>query len=248
MPISAFRRAQEEGLVRDVPAPVPATSGHPSDEALWAHLSGAARSAPELGVPAPSAPMTPPSAPNLPAWAAAYLEELMNGASVTVAAKKAGIGLGSVYRVRHENPEFDVAVREAMNIKTEVLEQEAQRRAYHGVEEPVFHRGQVVGHTRKYSDLLLIFLLKARKPEVYREGKNEDARAPITLNVQVVNVDAAGTQPAEPLADAAPRPRVRGDIAEVAPELIPTLPTTHERQDNKQDGTGIPEATPVPGE
>lgn len=194
--------------------------------------------------------MTPPSAPNLPAWAATYLEELMNGASVTVAAKKAGIGLGSVYRVRHENPEFDVAVREAMNIKTEVLEQEAQRRAYHGVEEPVFHRGQVVGHTRKYSDLLLIFLLKARKPEVYREGKNEDARAPITLNVQVVNVDAAGAQPeGPPLADAAPRqPRVRGDIAEVAPELIPVLPVTHERQNNKQDGAGIPEATPVPGE
>ena len=33
----------------------------------------------------------------------------------------------------------------------------------------MFWQGQVVGAVRKYSDTLLIFLLKSRRPEIYRE-------------------------------------------------------------------------------
>jgi hypothetical protein len=48
------------------------------------------------------------------------------------------------------------------------LEDEAVRRAYEGVERPVFQGGKQVGVVREYSDTLLIFLLKALRPEKYR--------------------------------------------------------------------------------
>ncbi len=44
-----------------------------------------------------------------------------------------------------------------------------RRRAVEGVDEPRFHDGQICGHVRKYSDTLLIFMLKARRPDKYKE-------------------------------------------------------------------------------
>ena len=52
----------------------------------------------------------------------------------------------------------------------DTLEAEARRRAIEGVEEPVFHKGQRVGTVRKYSDLLLIFLLKGVRPQKFRDN------------------------------------------------------------------------------
>ena len=64
-----------------------------------------------------------------------------------------------------------------MELGTEALEYEAVRRAYHGVAEPVFYNGVQCGSVTKYSDKLLMFLLKARNPAKYREGSGAD-RAP----------------------------------------------------------------------
>jgi hypothetical protein len=50
------------------------------------------------------------------------------------------------------------------------LESEARRRAVDGVDEPVFHKGRICGTVRKYSDALLMFLLRGNAPEKYKEG------------------------------------------------------------------------------
>ncbi len=52
---------------------------------------------------------------------------------------------------------------------TDRMEDEARRRAVDGVEESVFYQGEQVSTVRRYSDTLLIFMLKARRPETYRE-------------------------------------------------------------------------------
>ena len=57
----------------------------------------------------------------------------------------------------------------ANDMSADRLEAEALRRAVDGVEETVYQAGTPVGTTRKYSDSLLMFLLKARRPAVYRE-------------------------------------------------------------------------------
>lgn len=58
---------------------------------------------------------------------------------------------------------------EALDVGAGALEDEAVRRAYVGVEEPLFYQGKQCGTVRKYSDTLLIFLLKGAKPAKYRE-------------------------------------------------------------------------------
>jgi len=37
-----------------------------------------------------------------------------------------------------------------------------------GVETPVFHKGEIVGAKRAYSDVLLLALLNARRPEKFK--------------------------------------------------------------------------------
>jgi hypothetical protein len=96
-----------------------------------------------------------------------------------------------------------------MQLGTAALENEAVRRAYHGVEKPVFYKGEVCGYTQDYSDTLLIFLLKARKPEVYREGSRaESARGPVSININIIPVEERAGAPAvgdfRPITDGPP--------------------------------------------
>ena len=61
-----------------------------------------------------------------------------------------------------------------------MLEEEARRRAYVGFDEPVFGSGGhgigtvQVGVIRKYSDTLLIFLLKGIRPGKFRENHKHE--------------------------------------------------------------------------
>lgn len=121
-------------------------------------------------------------------WAPMFIGALMEGSSVVDASEIAGVSTATPYRRRVDDKEFSRAWQEAANIGTEFLEQEAARRAYHGTIKPVFHKGEICGHVREYSDTLMIFLLKARKPQVYREGIEEGSRGSFVLNVNVVQV------------------------------------------------------------
>jgi hypothetical protein len=56
---------------------------------------------------------------------------------------------------------------DAIEAGADVLEAEAWRRAVEGVERPIVSGGKVVTTVREYSDTLLIFLLKGRRPEKY---------------------------------------------------------------------------------
>jgi len=100
---------------------------------------------------------------------ARFLAILAEGGSVKLAAEKAKIGRRTAYEWKAADPEFAAAWEEAVEAGTDALEDEAKRRAYNGVDEPVFYQGEQCGLVRKYSDTLLIFLLKARRPEKYRE-------------------------------------------------------------------------------
>lgn len=74
-----------------------------------------------------------------------------------------------VYRWQEHDDEFAAEFQQAEIEATETMEREAYRRAVEGTEEPIYHQGDQVGSVRKYSDTLLIFMLKARNPSKYRE-------------------------------------------------------------------------------
>lgn len=100
---------------------------------------------------------------------AAFIEVLRAAANVTAAAKAIGMSREAVYKLRHRDAAWADAWDNAIEEAVDTLEQEARRRAFHGVEEPVHYQGARVDTVLRYSDTLMIFLLKAHRPEKYRE-------------------------------------------------------------------------------
>ncbi|MBF0098831.1 MAG: terminase [Magnetococcales bacterium] len=94
-----------------------------------------------------------------------FLDGLARTGTVTDAARLAGVSRGGVYLVRSADPSFAERWEDALLQYVDSLEFEAFRRGVEGVEEPVFQGGQLVGHIRKYSDSLLLALLRAKRPE-----------------------------------------------------------------------------------
>src|SRR5581483_8844510 len=140
----------------------------------------------------------------MPDWAPLFLGAISAGYHVTHAARVAGVNPCTPYERRSTDELFRRAWKEASDIGTEYLEEEAARRAFHGTLKPVFHKGVQCGVTHEYSDTLLIFLLKARNPAKYREGVDVDVMQHVTLNVNVVNVgEGTGPLPSIPVATVA---------------------------------------------
>lgn len=99
----------------------------------------------------------------------AFLISFRETGNVKLSAQEAGVDRATVYRWKDSDDEFAQAMSKAHDDAVDLLIQEARRRALQGVEEPVFQKGEEVGRIRKYSDVLLIFLIKGGRPEVYRE-------------------------------------------------------------------------------
>lgn len=100
---------------------------------------------------------------------AAFLDALRDGRSVTAACIDAGIGRRTAYEWREQDEEFRHAWDDAVEEGTDRLEDEAHRRARDGVNKPIYQGGKRVGEIREYSDTLTIFLLKARRPDKFKD-------------------------------------------------------------------------------
>ncbi len=136
---------------------------------------------------------------------AAFLSAYSQVGNVSAAARIAGCSRTQHYVWLHEDPEYETAFRVAHEEAVDLLEAEARRRAFEGVEEPVVYQGAlsylpltrngqvvldkarqpVLSDTpltiRRYSDTLLIFLLKGARPVKYAKFEGEPADPAATL-------------------------------------------------------------------
>lgn len=102
-------------------------------------------------------------------WKPLFLEALARTCNVLIACREAGIDRSTAYKARDRSAAFRAQWEEAEQNGVDILKAEARRRALQGVDEPVFHKGEIVGSVKRYSDPLLMFLLRAHEPETYRE-------------------------------------------------------------------------------
>ena len=100
-----------------------------------------------------------------------FLKALSDTGSVTAAVAMAGTSRSRVYELRKADPAFAADWDEAEEIAADRLEDEARRRAVEGVPEPLVSAGKIVRDDdgqpiaiRRYSDALLLALLRAHRP------------------------------------------------------------------------------------
>lgn len=113
----------------------------------------------------------------------AFLEQFRRCGNISQSCRTIGLtNRTEVYRWQERDDQFAAAFREAEIEATELLEAEARRRAVDGVvkETPIFHNGVPVATITetRYSDTLLIFLLKGLKPDKYRERYQHEHSGP----------------------------------------------------------------------
>ena len=104
-----------------------------------------------------------------PVWEKAFLYSLCRLGNVTDACKKAKVARSVAYEHKNNDMMFADLWKEALDEAADRLEAEARRRAEKGVTKPVYQGGVLVGYIQEYSDSLMALLLKAHKPEKYRE-------------------------------------------------------------------------------
>lgn len=111
----------------------------------------------------------------------AFLCELRETCNVTLAARAAGVSRQRAYQVREAEPDFAKLWDDALQEGIDLLEHEAQRRAFAGVDKPVFYQGYECGRVREYSDTLTIFLLKAHRPDRFRDNSKVELAGSLDL-------------------------------------------------------------------
>ena len=98
---------------------------------------------------------------------AEFLSALSSTGNVSEACRLTGVARNSMYLWKQSDPAFAEEWAKHLAAGAELLEDEAIRRAREGWDEPVYYQGEVCGTVRKYSDTLLIFLLKGQMKERY---------------------------------------------------------------------------------
>lgn len=95
---------------------------------------------------------------------AEFLRVLAAQQSVAAAARAVGMSRQSAYKLRNrlKGEPFDIAWEAAFQHGYDALHQAALERALHGVEVPVFHKGEQVGTRRHFDERLTTFLLARR--------------------------------------------------------------------------------------
>lgn len=129
----------------------------------------------------------PPAKTRKPAWPgatpkqAAFLTALVfHAGQHGKAAKAAKIARQLHYHWLKTDELYKELHREAMLQVTEVLEDEAIRRAIEGQEKGVYYQGAQCGTEIVHSDGLMMFLLRAADPEKYRERSEVKGKVDVT--------------------------------------------------------------------
>jgi hypothetical protein len=110
-----------------------------------------------------------PAGPRKPAGLgkSVFLAAFATCGNISAACRDASVSRSSVSEWRESDSEFAMQFETAGETAADLLEAEARRRAVEGFTEPVFQGGAQVGTITRYSDTLLIFLLKGRRRAVF---------------------------------------------------------------------------------
>lgn len=119
-----------------------------------------------------------------------FLVELAARGNVSAAAAAGGMSRDWYYDQRKTDEAFAAAWESALETAIDAMELEARRRAVEGVERPIVGRvakdqDGIITYVTEYSDTLMTLLLKAHRPDKYRE--RTDVQHTGTIEIEYVN-------------------------------------------------------------
>lgn len=106
-----------------------------------------------------------------------FIVKFSEHGNCTQACEFVGISRVAIWSRRQSDPAFEQAYLAAEACGTQALKDEAHRRAYRGVLKSVYHKGEIVGLQREYSDTLLMFMIKKHDPSFRDSFQVEHANA-----------------------------------------------------------------------
>lgn len=115
-------------------------------------------------------------------WKLKFIRHLSVTGHVSDSAQAAGVSRAMVYKHRAAETAFQLAWDDAVEQGLDTLEYEARRRALDGWDEPVFYEGEECGVKRKFSDSLMMFLLKGGRPKKYRDYSKVESDVTVKLH------------------------------------------------------------------
>ena len=118
-------------------------------------------------------------------WQKKFLDSFRECGLVTEACRVAKVGRTTAYEERQRSEEFALAWADIEEETTEKMEREAIRRGSEGFDKPVFQGGKQVGTITEYSDSLLQFMLKGRRPDKYSERHSIEHSGQVTKRVKL---------------------------------------------------------------
>jgi hypothetical protein len=127
---------------------------------------------------------------------ARFLETLGTSGNVSDTCRTLDLHRASIYDWRRDDAEFAAAWDEAVALGAEGLEDEARNRAING------------------SDILLIFMLKALKPEKYRERSTVDINQTIRQDYRNLPIEELRRRLDELRAEQDKTPLIEGNVIE----------------------------------
>ncbi len=103
-----------------------------------------------------------------------FLTNLAETGNVSASAELAKLPRYQVYEWRRTDNAFAKHWEDAIRVAVDKLAFEARRRALDGIEEVRYYQGEPIGTIRKYSDQLLMFLLRAYDPDTFLAIRNQN--------------------------------------------------------------------------
>jgi len=114
--------------------------------------------------------------------------------NVSDACEVIGIGRTAAYKWKSEVESFRVEWDDVVEKHTDALESKVYERALDGWQEPVFYQGEETGSVTKFSDSNAQFLLRARRPTIYRDNSKIELGGvdggPLRIEVEFVQETA----------------------------------------------------------
>lgn len=163
------------------------------------------------------------TAPNLDALCTALTT---NCGDFFDACLQTGLSVQFVTQWQADDPDAERRIIEATRVGGMRLESAAIRRAVHGIMQPVFYQGDVVGYKSEYSDGLLQTLLKGRMAHIYAPDSEAGSKYIFNGPTQINNMPRADTyedwlrmKGATPLASSQPQ-LPAPDVIDVSPAAV----------------------------